>query len=334
MLALTLAGATPPRAEAQPASTPEPKAPATGTPAETPPTPGTPDAPAPASVFVGKPEVVAEGFQFVEGPTWVPAGKAEPGFLIFCEYPSKTVYRTPAAASPNDLDPPTHSAFREDSGGAVGSAVDAQWRFYFAEAGTRRITRLEMGENGWGKPVVLCDAWDQQPLNDTNDLCVSPSGHVYFTDPTFFNRGKWKQPHKGLYRVAPDGKVTLECQDLKLPNGVAITPDGKTLYVNEFGEQKVMAFDVGADGSLGAPRVFADLKSFNKGKRGGADGLKVDASGRVFTTGPGGIYCLSPEGALLDFVGVAGCSNVAIGGDDGKTLFITAGGRVMKVGLK
>lgn len=296
--------------------------------------------PAASEVFASRtPTTVAEGYQFVEGPTWVPASGAEGmnaaasrGYLIFCEYPSATVYKLQPSDKPGEAKP---VAFRNDSGGAIGSAIDAQGRFYFCEAKNRRITRATLKADGtWSEPEVLADKFNDLPLNDTNDMAVAPSGDVYFTDPTFFNRGKWEQPHKGLYRISPKGELTLADATLKLPNGVALAPDAKTLYVNEFGEQKVMAYTIADDGTLGGKRELAALKSLGKGARGGADGLKVDSQGRIFTTGPGGVYVLSPKGELIDFLSAPGQSNVCIGGDDDKTLFMTSGGKVLMVPLK
>lgn len=293
----------------------------------------------PSDIFASRtPIVVAEGYRFVEGPTWVPGAPsaggngAQPGYLIFCEYPSATVYKLQPSAKPGEA---KAALFREDSGGAIGSAVDAQGRFYFCEAKERRITRLTLGSDGtWSKPEVLCAEWKGERLNDTNDMTVAPTGDVYFTDPTFFNRGQWKQAHKGLYRIAPTGEVTLADATLKLPNGVTLSPDAATLYVNEFGDQKVIAYDVAKDGALSNKRELADLKSFGKGTRGGADGLKCDTQGRIFTTGPGGVYVLSSKGELIDFLSAPGLSNVCIGGGDGKSLYMTSGGKVLVVPLK
>ncbi len=290
------------------------------------PAPASSTAPAPSAFESAAPEVIAEGYRFVEGPMWLPGKGGKPGRVIFCEYPSSTIYAVTPGEKPE--------VFLEKSEGAIGSAMDAQGRLYLAQAKARRIVRLDPRAGGWAEPVVLADKWDGQPLNDTNDLTVAKDGTVYFTDPTFFNRGQFKLKHKGVYRITPAGELRLECDTLKLPNGAALSPDGKRLFVNEFGEGKVMAFDIGDDGALGKPTLFADLKSFGKPGRGGADGLKVLPDGRVLTTGPGGLFLLSDKGKFIDFVPIASVSNVAVGGEDGRDVFVTAGSKVLKVRMK
>ena len=157
------------------------------------------------------------------------------------------------------------------------------------------------------------------------------NGDIYFTDPPYGLEGIDKSPLReipfhGVYRVAPDGKVTLLTQGIQFPNGIAFSPDEKLLYIAVSGSAtRVLVFDVQADGSMANERVFFNPQSLRgPGVKGGCDGLKVDRAGNVWTTGPGGVLAVSPAGKLLGRLNTHEPTANCAWGDDGSTLYITA----------
>ncbi len=221
--------------------------------------------------------------------------------------------------------------------GSNGLTFDPQGRLTLCQHGDRRVSRREAD----GTMVPLATSYEGKRLNSPNDLVYDGQGALYFTDPPYGLPGTFKDPAKelpfqGVYRVAKDGKVTLVAKDLEAPNGLAFTPDYKTLYVANSQKEKPIwkAYKVNADGSLDAGRLFADSSKLYKEGDGVPDGLKVDVKGHVFATGPGGVLIYTPDGTLLGRIltGVP-TANVAWG-EDGATLFITANHRVLRLRTK
>jgi gluconolactonase len=271
-----------------------------------------------------KVEHLADGFAFTEGPVWLPEG-----FLLFSDPNDNRIYRW----SP-DLGT---SVFRTKSGysgadigeyrqpGSNGLTLDGHGLLTIAEHGNRRITRLEKN----GAITVLADRYDGRRLNSPNDLVYKSDGSLYFTDPFFglpnFERDRRKeQPHAGIYRLA-NGRVQLLSTELKGPNGIAFSPDERFLYVANWDEQKkvVVRWNVNADGTLGKGQTFFDMTSAPGEEA--LDGLKVDRDGNVYVSGPGGLWILSPQGRHLGTLRTPELpANFAWGGDDGRTLYLTA----------
>ena len=271
-------------------------------------------------------EKLAGGFSFIEGPVWVPAE----GTLLFSDPNDNRIYRW----SPNH----GVSVFRTKSGytgtdvgeyrqpGSNGLALDAEGRLTIAEHGNRRITRLEKN----GDLTVLADRYQGKRLNSPNDLVYRSDGSLYFTDPYFglpaFEKDRRvEQPYAGVYRRSAAGEVTLVTTDLKGPNGLAFSPDERTLYVANWDEHRkiVMAWDVATDGSISNGRTFADMTSAPGEEA--LDGLKVDRAGTVFVSGPGGLWIFGPDGRHLGTIRLPElAANMAWGDADGKTLYLTA----------
>ena len=273
---------------------------------------------------------LAGTFRWAEGPVW---DKAH-GELLFSDVPENAVhawhpdkgYRV--FLKPSGCTNPNPAA-REP--GSNGLAFDAKGNLLLCEHGDRRVSRLVAGK---GK-TTLADRYEGKRLNSPNDLTVHSSGAIYFTDPIYGLPKGENDPTRelefcGVFRIGPDGKLDLLTKELERPNGIALSPDEKTLYVaNSHGPRPVlMAYPVGSDGRIGPGRVFFHTGGL-KGK-GAPDGLKVDARGNVWATGPGGLLILSPDGKLLGRV-LAGraAANVAFGGADGKDVFLTASDRLL-----
>jgi gluconolactonase len=278
-------------------------------------------------------ETVCEGFIWSEGPVW------KDGSLYFSDVPANILYSwTPGSKRAEVfLEPsggiPANPDFVEP--GSNGLALDAGGHLVVCQHGGRRIVRLE--DNGRTQ-TVIADRFEGRRLNNPNDLVFHSSGAIYFTDPSYGFKGRDSSPLKeipwnGVYRIAPDRTIALLTKDLPFPNGLAFSPDEKTLYVavSDAASPHIMAFEVHDDGLLGTGRLFFDAVSLlRRGLKGTCDGLKVDIHGNVFATAPGGLVVLSPEGKHLGTLLVGVTSNCNWG-DDGTTLYITAKNRVCRV---
>jgi gluconolactonase len=275
-------------------------------------------------------EVLASGFVWSEGPVWV---KEKGGYLLFSDVPQNTVFKwTQKEGITPFLKPSGYTGLGRysDEPGSNGLAVDRQGRLLSAEHGDRRISAMPM--SGGGKKT-LADGYQGKRFNSPNDLVAHSNGSVYFTDPPYGLPDREKDTKTreldihGVYRVEPNGKVTLLVEDLTRPNGVALSADEKTLYVAQSDPAKpiIMAYPLQADGNIGKGRVFYDgTEGVKQGLRGVPDGLKVDKNGNVWSTGPGGLLIISPAGKLLGRISIGEATSNCAWGDDGSTLYITA----------
>jgi gluconolactonase len=281
-------------------------------------------------------EKIAGGFTWVEGPIWNRTGN----YLLFTDIPNNAVYRwredegVSLYLKPSGYTGATPFAGREP--GANGLAFDSNGRLVLAEHGDRRIARLEYD----GRKTTLVDRYEGRRLNSPNDLVYKSTGDLYFTDPPFGLPKNFDDPRKeldfcGVYRLGRDGRLTVLIRDIKAPNGIAFSPDEKTLYVTDVNPAHAawLAYDVQPDGTLGNGRVLFDATTWTRTKPGAPDGLKLDRDGHVFGAGPGGVHVFAPDGTHLGSIetGVA-TSNVAWG-DDGSVLYITAATAVYRIRL-
>lgn len=272
-------------------------------------------------------EKLAEGFNWSEGPTWFKES------VVFSDVPENIIYQWKPGASkaviflkPSGMLTP-HEGFIEQ--GSNGLAVDAERRLIICQHGERRVARL----NADGSQTPLAAKFENKRFNSPNDLAIRRNGDIYFTDPPYgldkLNDSPLKEmPWNGVYRVTPEGAVSLIIKDLTFPNGIAFSPDEKILYigVSDSAKPHIMAYDVQADGSVANGRVFFDATSLQApGRKGSCDGMKVDARGNVFSTGPGGVLVISSSGQHLGtLVTNQATGNCCWGGSDGSELFIAA----------
>jgi len=249
---------------------------------------------------------IAAGFQFTEGPVWHPDG-----FLLFSDIPAAIIYRFEPDRQPQP--------WRRNSGNSNGLTFDRQGRLLACEHGNRRVSRTEAD----GAVVTLADRYEGKRLNSPNDIVVRSDGAVYFTDPPYgIEPEQQEQPCNGLYLLTADGELRRLVDDFGRPNGLALAPDEHTLYVDDSPRRIIRAFDVMPDGALCNDRLFADLSSPDQGS---PDGMKVDAEGRIYCTGPGGLWVYAVDGALVGIVRLPQQpANLAFGGHDLRTLYITA----------
>ena len=222
--------------------------------------------------------------------------------------------------------------FRRPSGETNGNTRDRQGRLISCEHKNRRVSRTEKD----GKVVALAERYEGKRLNSPNDVVVRSDGSIYFTDPPYGlpNGSEGKElDFNGVYRIAPDGTLSLLVRDFVRPNGLCFSPDEKRLYVNDTQQGHIRVFDVARDGTLGAGRVFAELK--DPGKPGAPDGMKADVRGNIYCTGPGGVWIFAPDGTLCGkIIAPEVPANVGWGDRDNKTLFLTAQTGLYKIRCK
>ncbi len=281
-------------------------------------------------------EKVADGFDWVEGPVWSRQG----GYLLVSDIPNNSVFKWRPGAGVNLFLKPsgyTGSApFEGREPGSNGLTFDFAGRLVLCEHGDRRIARLEPD----GHKTTLVDRYQGKRLNSPNDLVFKSNGDLYFTDPPFGLPGTFNDPSReldfsGVYRLAPDGKLTLLTKELPAPNGIAFSPDERTLYVSNADTRNAiwMAYPVREDVTLGKGRVFFDATTWTQTKKGAPDGMKVDAVGNIFAAGPGGIHVFAPDGTHLGSLKLGVATSNCAWGEDGSVLFITASSALYRIAL-
>lgn len=276
-------------------------------------------------------EVLASGFNWSEGPVWRDGG------IVFSDVPENTVFGWKEGDTAAKVVLKPSGSLKGDAQGSNGLQVDAQGNLILCQHGERRVARLEKD----GSFTSLADKYEGKRFNSPNDLVIAKSGVIFFTDPPYgLKKGEAAElPQHGVYAVHPaaPNKVFLVIQDIQWPNGIALSPDEKTLYVavSDKENTRVMAYDLaepvavvhgGIIPKAKNGRVFFNAQPLKSPQRkGGCDGMKVDANGNIWTTGPGGVLIISKEGKHLGSIltGQA-TANCAFGGEDRGTLYITA----------
>jgi gluconolactonase len=291
-----------------------------------------------------KVEKLAGDLSFAEGPVWVRDG----GYLLFSDIPANVINKwtsdgkISAAVKPSGFTGADASdvGSQNNNGkqvvtliGSNGVTLDKQGRIVFASHGDRDVVRIEKN----GQRTVLADRYEGKRLNSPNDLVYKADGALYFTDPPFGLRKRDEDPKKelpfnGVY-LFKDGKLQLLDKTFTAPNGIALGPGEKYLYVDDSTKKLIMRFDVGPNDSVGNGKTFIDMNSDQA--PGVPDGMKVDQKGNVYCTGPGGVWIISPEGKHLGTVKLPEIpANLAFGDSDGKTLYLTARTGLYRIRLK
>ena len=282
---------------------------------------------------------LAEGFIWSEGPVWVRDG----GYLVFSDVPGNVMYRWSEAdgvsefMNPSGYAGPPTDAFAEP--GSNGMALDAAGDLLVCDHGNRALARVDLKTR---QKTFLLERYQGKRFNSPNDLAVSKTGAIYFTDPTYGLKGRNASPLReldfnGVYRLAPDGTLDLLDADLTFPNGVALSPDQSRLYVSvsDPNGPKLMVYDLGPDGLPTSKAVFFDAMPLQEaGGLGLPDGMCLDTEGRLYATGPGGVLVLTPDAELLGVIetgtAIANCAF----GEDGSTLFLASNHTLARVRLK
>jgi len=250
---------------------------------------------------------LATDLKFTEGPVWV---NRDGGYLVFSDIPANQLRRWNPKGE--------ISVFREPSGNANGNTLDREGRLVTAEHGGRRISRTEKN----GEVVTVVDSFDGKKLNSPNDVVVKSDGTVWFTDPDYGLAGRAKEQEGNyVYRFDPrDQSITPVVKDFDKPNGLCFSPDESKLYVADSGKPRhIRVFQVDRKGGVNAGEVFAAID------KGGPDGIRCDADGRVWSSSGDGAQVFSPDGKLLVRILLPqSAANLTFGGRDGRTLYLTA----------
>jgi len=260
---------------------------------------------------------VAGGFGFLEGPAWHPRG-----FLYVSDETNNRISR---------VFPDGRIEKLLDIGDPDGSTLDRSYRLITTGDTDRVVIAVEPD----GTYRVLADRYEGKRLNSPNDIVLGPDGAFYFTDPNMdLPRGQRQEiPFQGVYRLGTDGSLRVLVKDLGAPNGLAFSPDGKRLYIDDSKTREIRVYDVGRKGELSNPRLFG--KEDGPPGSGVPDGMRVDRQGNLFVTGPFGIWVWSPNGKHLGTIVLPeSAANLAWGGADLRTLYITATSSVYRLKTK
>jgi gluconolactonase len=281
-------------------------------------------------------EKIAGGHKWVEGPVWNRRGE----FLLFSDIPDNSIYKwQPGKGKSLFLKPSGYTGkapFKGAEPGSNGLTYDPDGRLVLAEHGDRRVARLEKN----GRKTTLVDRYEGKRLNSPNDVVFSSNGDLYFTDPPFglpkaFDDPRKELPFQGVYRLSKNGKLTLIIKDIKAPNGIALSPDEKKLYVSDVNYERSawLIYDLQPDGTAANGRVFASANQWKKPPFSGPDGFKLDHQRNLFGARPGGLSVFAADGTHLGSIETGmPASNVAWG-DDGSTLYVTGAASIYRIRL-
>ena len=261
-----------------------------------------------------KPELLVTGFVFTEGPLWHPDG-----ILYVSDVDAQVHYKVRLEQKV------ITEVIRDGSGGANGAVFDKDGCLVICEQDARRVVRYETD----GSITVLVDKYGDKRLNRSNDIILHPDGSLYFTDPD--KKGLEESDKElgfaSIFRINLDGDLVLLAKDMNHPNGLGFSVDGKTLYVsNSRPDPHLHAYSVDNSGMLNDSRIVAEMPYGNLGELSGVpDGLKLDAEGNIYVTGPGGIWVWDKYEEFLGVIELPELpANIGWGGIDNCTMFVTA----------
>ena len=268
-------------------------------------------------------EKLAGGFSFIEGPVWRPQG-----VLWFSDVVGNVTRQwSPDGRVIELLRPGGYDGNSLPAGGFIGpngATAGEHGTVVMCQHGNRRIVRITNDL----KVTTVVDSFEGKKLNSPNDVVYRSDGSLYFTDPPYglskFDDDPTKElPFNGVFKLT-NGKLQLLVKDMTRPNGLAFSPDEKTLYVANSDEnyRMWMRFDVNDDGTVRNGRVFADVSG--EPEEGLPDGMKIDSLGNIWTTGPGGIWVFTPQGKHIGTIKPPEQPANCAWGEDGRTLLITA----------
>lgn len=288
-----------------------------------------------------RPEIIAEGFDWSEGPLWLP----EQEILIFSDIPKNSIYQWSEKDSLKLYLKPsgyTDSTPRGGETGSNGLLLNPKGKLVLCQHGDRRMAVMDAPLNAPAPEFTsLISSWENKSFNSPNDAVYSAGGDLYFTDPAYGMEFGYKDPTRemdftGVFKFSAEGEISLLTDQLSAPNGIALSPDEKNLYVaNSGGGEKSiwMIYDFAEDGSLANGKVFHDASVASDSLRGAPDGLDVRSDGIIFATGPGGVWIFTPEGENLGIVKTGqATSNCTLDSDD-QYLYMTADMYLMRIKL-
>ena len=290
---------------------------------------------------IAKPEIIAEGLDWSEGPLWIEKDK----MLLFSDVPRDTVFKwTEEKGKEVYLTPSgyTDTAKRGGEMGSNGLTTDNDGNLILCQHGNRQIARMDAPlDKPVAKYISIANAYQGKKFNSPNDVIYNSKGEVFFTDPPYgleknMDDPKKEIPFQGVYKVKKNGEVVLLTDTLTRPNGILLLPGEKTLLVANSDPEKPnwYAFDIGANDSLTNSRIFYSTLGSDKKLKGSPDGMKADKAGNVFATGPGGIWIFNKSGKLAGKIKLPDAtSNCALSADE-KTLYITNDMYVLRLKMR
>ena len=272
-------------------------------------------------------EILAEGFEFTEGPLWV----AKEKMLLFSDVPANIIYKwTESEGKEVFLKPGGYTGAQERGGfkGPNGLILSPDGKLWISQHGDRRIAEMDapLLEPTETYSTVV-NSFDGKKLNSPNDLILSKAGNLYFTDPSYglASDSKKEIDYQGVFKMSKSGQVTMLLDSIDQPNGIAMFPNQKTLLVSNSDpvKKRWYAYDLAEGGSIESGKIFYDASAASE--PGLCDGFKIDKKGNVFASGPGGIWIFNDSGKLMGKINIKGATaaNCALT-PDGKTLYITA----------
>ncbi len=273
-------------------------------------------------------EMIGDGFIWAEGPVWI--NDKDGGYLLFSDIPRNSIMKWQEGVGVSLFMKPSGYTGATPYGnepGSNGLLLDQKGRLIACEHGDRRLSFLTKD----GGKRTLVDHYSGKRLNSPNDACIKSNGDIYFTDPPYGLPQRYEDQRReldfcGVYRLSKDGKLSLLTKEMTRPNGIAFSPDEKTLYVAQSDPKAAIwkKFPVKSDGTLGKGVLFADATASVGKLPGLPDGLKVDSKGNVWATGPGGVSIFTPEGKLLGRISTGEKTANCGWGNDGSVLYLTA----------
>jgi gluconolactonase len=287
-------------------------------------------------------EILAEGYQWSEGPVWIDTHK----MLLFSDVKANTIYKWTAEKGAEVYITPSGYTGSEpsqrDEPGSNGLTLNQDGKLILCQHGDRRVALLDAPFDApQPKYITIADNYDNKKFNSPNDVVSRRNGDLFFTDPPYGLPQKEKDPTReipfqGVYKISTDGKVSLLVDSLTRPNGLAFTPDEKTLIVANSDPDKAMwyAFDMLENDSLSNARVLYDATENTKTEKGLPDGLRIDRQGNIFATGPGGLWIFNAAGKLIGKIKLPEPTANCAFADDEKTLFITSNMYLLRIKMR
>ncbi len=289
-------------------------------------------------------ERIGKNYKWCEGPVWVPSNK----MLLFSAVRENKIYKWDGTDTPVLYLTPsgyTDTAYRNGENGSNGLALDKDGRLLLCQSGNRQVVRMDASlESPKPSFIVLAKNYHGKKFNSPNDLVADSRNNIYFTDP-IYGLPKWdKDPTRelnfeGVYKISNTGKLSLLIDSISRPNGIALSPDEKTLYIGSSDDHtKWYAYQLDSNGNIQSGKILLDGYEMKKkaiNMKTGADGFKIDKYGNIFSSGPDGINIISPEGKLLGLIRIYNkqTSNCAFN-ESKDVLYITANDWVLRVKIK
>jgi gluconolactonase len=287
------------------------------------------------------PEIIADGFEWTEGPVWLP----DQNILLFSDIPSNSVFQWSEQGGVKLYLRPsgyTDPLPRGGESGSNGLLIDGDGNLILCQHGDRRIAKMDAPlDKPEPRYVSVVDNWLGKRFNSPNDAVFNSKGELFFTDPAYGMEGGYGDPRReinftGVFKRSADGKISLLTDKLTNPNGIAFSPDESKLYVANSGQGDQgywMEYKINSDGTLDEGKLFHNTAHKKEADKGAPDGLKVRKDGIIFATGPGGVWVFSPDGEHIGTIKTGQATSNCAFDDEGKYLYITADMYLMRIKL-